>query len=251
MKRFFVWVMQSSNYQTFLRFCLIFVLVASLRHVAYAFSTLESNTGKCVVLLFFEAANCSLFWGYFQAIAIDLVIVALAYGIRARTEAGRDVIWYWVGVVAFTLVSTYANLLYGLVFSGKVPASVDWPWLSRMMVYAKPFLLSGVLPLMLIYISHITAYARREEVEQLHGGLVPYAALVRQAQARGILDTWQAQNGTTQTPRVAWLVKEFTSQIGGNLPAVEADQAIIDWRSRNGISGRRPAELEPGRNGVG
>lgn len=82
--------------------------------------------------------------------------------------------------------------------------------------------------------------------------VAPYAALVRQAQARGILDAWQNQNGTTQTPRVAWLVKEFWRQIGGDLPAAEADQAIIDWRSRNGISGRRPAELEPaGRNGTG
>lgn len=86
---------------------------------------------------------------------------------------------------------------------------------------------------------------------QAQPGPAPYAALVRQAQARGILDAWQNQNGAAQTPRVAWLCKEFTSQIGGNLPAMEADQAIIEWRSRNGISGRRPAELEPGRNGVG
>lgn len=106
---------------------------------------------------------------------------------------------------------------------------------------------TAINPLLVILIGIVEDDASAEA----RPGPAPYAALVRQAQARGILDTWQAQNGTTQTPRVAWLVKEFTSQIGGNLPAAEADQAIIDWRSRNGISGRRPAEPEPERNGVG
>lgn len=226
------------DYQTFLHFSLIFVLVASLRHVAYAFSTLESNTRACGVLLFFVAQNCSVFWGYFQAIAIDLVIVALAYGIRTRSETGASVRWYWVGVVSFTLVSTYANLLYGLVFSGEVPASRDWPALSQVMVYAKPFLLSGVLPLMLIYISHITAYARVGEVIPARVAL-PFRERVQRAWAEALADEWAERNGSA-TPPAGWLQEQYQARIGEAVPPAIADAVAMRWA--RGVDGEARAE---------
>ena len=223
------------DYQTFLHFSLVFVLVASLRHVAYAFSTLESNTGQCTVLVFWVADNCSLFWGYFQAIAIDLVIVALAYGIRTRSESGQGVRWYWVGVVTFTAISTYANLLYGLVFSGQVPPSADWPRLSQMMVYAKPFLLSGVLPLMLIYISHITAYAGRGVV-RLADVSLPYRERVQRTWAEAIAGEWRGLG----IPPAGWLHAEYEARIGERLPHSVADEvALARW------GGAPPALPEP------
>lgn len=106
---------------------------------------------------------------------------------------------------------------------------------------------TAINPLLVILIGIVEDDTRAEG----QPGAAPYAALVRQAQAQGILDTWQRQHGAVQTPRVAWLTGEFQRQIGDSLPAAEADQAIIEWRSRNGISGRRPAEPEPGPNGVG
>ncbi len=240
------------NHQHFLQFALLFVLVASLRHVAWGFSTLESNTGACSVLLLFRVEQCNLFWGYFQSIAVDLVIIALAYGIRQRATLGLSAKWYWVGVAGFTFISTYANLLYGLVFSLPVDASRDWPRLAYVLVLAKPFLLSAVLPIMLIYISHITANAKpaqRSDAPKAERKPVLFPALVAKAQALGMLNQWQMENGT-KTPRVGWLQAQFEQTVGEPLPHDIADEAIIQWRSENGISGRRPEEAV-GVNGRG
>lgn len=239
------------NHQHFLQFALLFVLVASLRHVAWAFSTLESNTGACRVLLVFQVEQCNLFWGYSQSIAVDLVIIALAYGIRQRATLGLSAKWYWVGVAGFTFISTYANLLYGLVFSLPVDASRDWPALTYLLVLAKPFLLSAVLPIMLIYISHITASAQpaqRKGDAQPERKAALFPALVAEAQARGLLNQWQMEYGT-KTPRVGWLQGKYHEATGEDLRPDVADKVIVAWRSENGISGRRPEEA--GVNGRG
>lgn len=187
--------------QTFLRFSLIFVLIGSLRHVAWGFSTLE-NSG-----------SWSLFWGYFQAIAIDLVVIALAYGIEQRKKATLPTGWYWVGIVGFVLVSTYANLLYGLVFSIKVIPSKDWPQLGLWMVNLKPFVLSGVLPIMLVYISHITAGSQA-------GSVTVNRPELKAAWVKSIIDHWQESRQRIPTP--AELVRVYTQETGAQLTVQEA-----------------------------
>jgi len=232
--------------QNFLQFALIFVLVGSLRHVAWGFSTLETAGQSCQVA-FIRVGDCGLFWGYFQALAIDLVLVVLSLAIVDRKKRGQSTRWYWAGVIGFVIVSIYANLLYGLVFSQTVPASADWPVLSRLMVYGKPFVLSGVLPIMLVYISHVISEAQGQP--ETPADVPPFAARrVREAQAGVLLDRWEQSNGT-KTPTVAWLREQFGEVVGEALPVDEADGAIVLWRSAQGVSGRRPAE--PGRNGTG
>lgn len=189
------------NSLTFLRFALIFVLIGSLRHVAWGFSTLE-NSG-----------SWSLFWGYFQAVAIDLVVIALAYGIEQRKKASLPTGWYWVGIVGFVLVSTYANLLYGLVFSVDVQQSRDWPRLSLWMVYLKPFVLSGVLPIMLVYISHITAGSQASAITINRPEL-------KAAWVRSIIDHWQQSRQRIPTP--AELVRVYSQETGQVLTVQEA-----------------------------
>lgn len=193
--------MKKPSSLTFLRFALIFVLIGSLRHVAWGFSTLE-NSG-----------SWSLFWGYFQAIAIDLVVIALAYGIEQRKKATLPTGWYWVGIVGFVLVSTYANLLYGLVFSVDVQQSRDWPRLSLWMVYLKPFVLSGVLPIMLVYISHITAGSQVTTITANRPEL-------KAAWVRSIIDHWQQSRQRIPTP--AELVRVYSQETGQVLTVQEA-----------------------------
>lgn len=190
----------------FLRFSLIFVLVGSLRHVAWGFSTLES------------AGGWGLFWGYFQAIAIDLVVIALAYGIEQRKRSGLPTLWYWVGIVGFVFVSTYANLLYGLVFSSQVQASKDWPTLSLWMVYLKPFVLSGVLPIMLVYISHITAGSQV-------GGVIGSRPGLKTAWVKSIIDGYLKDTGRKPTP--AELAKVYAQETGQTMTGQEANGYLI------------------------
>jgi len=114
---------------------LILALVGSLRHVAWGFSTLEQ--GDIVA-------------GYIQAVAVDLGLLALALGIQDRKRNSRGTLSLWLGVALFCAVSTYANLLHGLYFQTDLGLA-EWQWL----VFARPFVLSGVLPLLVVYLSEI------------------------------------------------------------------------------------------------
>lgn len=217
--------------QTFLRISLIFVLVGSLRHVAWGFSTLEGN------------GVWPLAVGYFQALAVDLVVVALSYAIEQHKKSGLSkdkwyhadiVTWYWVGIVGFVLVSTYANLLYGLVFSIKVKQSTDWPELSLWMVYLKPFVLSGVLPIMLVYISHITAGSQASSVTVSRPEL-------KTAWVRSIIDHWQQTRQRIPTP--AELVRVYSQETGQALTVQEATGFLAPAPVIQAI--QAPVSIEP------
>jgi hypothetical protein len=121
--------------QSLLWLALVLALVGSLRHVAWGFSTLERG---------------DLIAGYVQAVAVDVGLFALAIGIQDRRRQARPTLALWVGVGLFSLVSTYANLLHGLYFATDIGLS-SWAWL----VGARPVILSGVLPALVIYLSEV------------------------------------------------------------------------------------------------
>ena len=113
---------------------LLLALVGSLRHVAWAFATLEGG---------------DLIAGYVQAVAVDIGLFSLAYGIQQRRREHRSTLVLWAGVLLFSLISTYANLLHGLHFASDLGLST-WG-------LARPFLLSGVLPVLVVYLSEIVS----------------------------------------------------------------------------------------------
>ncbi len=121
--------------QTLLWLALVLALVGSLRHVAWGFSTLEQG---------------DMLAGYIQAIAVDLGLFALAMGIQNRKRQARGTRWLWAGVLLFSAVSTYANLLHGLAFQTDLGLQ-GWQWL----VSIRPVVLSGVLPLLVVYLSEV------------------------------------------------------------------------------------------------
>lgn len=138
--------------QSVLWLALVLALVGSLRHVAWGFSTLEQG---------------DIIAGYIQAVAVDLGLFALALGIQSRRRQNRGVRMLWAGVLLFSAVSTYANLLHGLHFQTDL-GLVGWGWL----VSIRPVILSGVLPLLVVYLAEVA------------GDDVNHAAKVAEREAR-------------------------------------------------------------------
>lgn len=127
------------NVKTFLYLALVLALLSSLAHVAYAFSTVNGGN-------WLEA--------YISAIAIDVGLVALALGITKRKEAGQRTLFLWGGVLLFSLISTYANWLAGIIHIEKLqPADVGN--VGLWLVGLRPILLSAVLPTLVVYLSEV------------------------------------------------------------------------------------------------
>ena len=111
---------------------LLLALVGSLRHVAWAFSTIEAG---------------DLLAGYVQAVAVDAGLCVLALSIQQRRKQKRGVLVLWGGVSAFSAISIYANYLFGVVHQADIAAGPLAAW--------RPVVLSAVLPLLVLYLSEI------------------------------------------------------------------------------------------------
>lgn len=143
------------NLNNLLYIALFLALLASLGHVAYAFSTVNGGNWP-------EA--------YISAVAIDVGLLALAAGINQRKGKQRSTWPLWVGVILFSVISTYANWLSGVVHVAPL-AGQDAPLvLSRArlavaqasgfgawLVTLRPVLLSAVLPALVIYLAEIAS----------------------------------------------------------------------------------------------
>lgn len=118
-------------------------MIGSIQHVAWSFASLSGG---------------NMTFGYIQAGAVDIGILALAYGVQIRKRVKRSTRRLWVGVVVFSLVSTYANLLYGLAHLSDIGVGPIADW--------RPYVLSAVLPLMVIYLSEVVSEDVQHAVEE-------------------------------------------------------------------------------------
>lgn len=118
-------------------------MVGSIQHVAWSFASLSGG---------------DMIFGYIQAIAVDIGILALAYGVQIRKRVKRPTTRLWVGVVVFSAVSTYANLLYGLAHLSDIGVGK--------LADLRPYILSAVLPLMVIYLSEVVSEDVQHAVEE-------------------------------------------------------------------------------------
>lgn len=138
--------------QALLYVALVLALLSSLKHVAFAFSTVNGND-------WIEA--------YLSAIAIDVGLLALAAGINRRKSQRRNTTMLWLGVALFSLISVYANWLAGVVHISQLGASVSG--LAAFLADLRPILLSSVLPLLVIYLSEVATdneeYAQQQEAK--------------------------------------------------------------------------------------
>lgn len=121
---------------------LALALAGSLKHLAAIFASVDGN----------------LFMGWLQAIAIDTGLFALAYSIRVRKVARRNVKPLWFGVAVFTGISVYGNLAYGLfATSGSFP-----PWV----VASKPVVLAASLPILVLFLSELLSDDRQHAAKE-------------------------------------------------------------------------------------
>lgn len=182
-------IRRTSFVQAVLWLSLGLALAGSIKHVAWAFATLE---------------NGDLVSGYIQALAVDAGLFGLAFGIQRRKKQKRHTRGLWGGVVLFSLISAYANLLHGLAFATPIPVVLgEWSNMQAAGAFfdfapaLRPFLLSSVLPLLVIYLTEVVsedrefmvaAEARREKREgkKKATGIIPtpeQAAIAREALA--------------------------------------------------------------------
>ena len=130
--------------QNLLYTALVLALLSSLEHVAFAFATTNGNN-------WYEA--------YISAVAIDLGLLALAAGINKRKTENRSTKTLWGGVILFSVISTYANWLAGIAHVVAIDVSLDTMagQANGWLVSLRPILLSGVLPILVIYLSEIVS----------------------------------------------------------------------------------------------
>lgn len=121
---------------------LILVFIASVRHVAYSYSTIDGG---------------SMFVGYLAAIAIDLGLIVIA-----RAQARHpDRTLFRTGVVIFISTSVYSNWISGLAhnthFEYTRYSNELINYTVSFFVEARPFVLSMVLPVMILYLTEVIA----------------------------------------------------------------------------------------------
>lgn len=113
---------------------LLAAMVGSIQHVAWSFGTLsEGDTWS----------------GLIQAAAVDIGLTALTLGIHRRKREKRSTWLIWVLMGLFGIVSVYANLLYGLAHQIELGLGT----IEKL----RPFILSAVLPLMVISLSEVVS----------------------------------------------------------------------------------------------
>lgn len=104
-------------------------LVSSVKHVAWAFGTLE-----------FEGEQ---WFGWIPALAVDAGLAAIAYGIHQRKKAKRPTRALWFGLFFFSAISIIANVMHGSTVNNGIDLTT--------------IVLSATLPIMVIYLGDIVS----------------------------------------------------------------------------------------------
>lgn len=119
-------------------------LAASLKHVAWAFGTLE-----------FEGQQWN---GWLAALAVDAGLAALAYAIQQRRRAKRPVWTLWLGISLFAGISAFANLLHAMAVqvNGQLVTVATFSQVDALAL-AKAIVLSATLPLLVVYLGEIVS----------------------------------------------------------------------------------------------
>ena len=123
---------------------LLATLIGTLYNTTWAFSTVNAG---------------SMAFGFVQAVAADLGLVALAATLAERRARGERAGWLWVAVGGFVGVSTYASYLHSYAQA----TALDAPGAAL-----RPLLLGAFLPLMLFALVEVVSHARRASAPATH-----------------------------------------------------------------------------------
>jgi len=148
------------------------VLVASWAHVAGTFGTLEHG-GAPAWLRSLAPITAPM-----AAVAVDVGLIALAWGVGARARAGKPARDLWAGVAVFAALSALANFDHALsVVAGPGDASgvATFVALTRYS-QLKLIALSATLPLLALYLARVLETSAATE----RGAVAPPAPVVEQ-----------------------------------------------------------------------
>ncbi len=180
--------------------------------------------------------------------------LALEYILRRIRRIEIRTTYWWISVVfACLILVTFPVLTTPYVVAVLSGASIAE--ILNGLVSASPALwlwslaISSIIPIVVAAIGVVRDDDQAEPQPATHAEATPFET--RRAIMSEILDRWSITGNGTKTPTVMWLINQYRQATGEQLPAAEADAAIVDWRAMNGVTGRRPAEPEPMVNGVG
>jgi len=126
-------------------FAFTLALIASLRHVAWVFGTMEFAGEE--------------WYGWLAAIAVDAGLAALAYAIQQRRRAKRPVTSLWLGVSLFALISAYANATHALTVRLATGDTLTLDAIAQLdpLAIFQAILLSATLPALVVYLGEIVS----------------------------------------------------------------------------------------------
>lgn len=148
----------------------ILALASSVNHLAWAFGKLEFTPMV----------------GWIPALAVDFGLAALAYAIQQRKRAKRQTRMLWYGVMAFSAISAFANLLHAIAVVSAADTNITWEAIKAVdgLTLTKAIILSASLPLLVVYLGEIVSSddaeaAKVAEREQRRQEKVEDAAVIR------------------------------------------------------------------------
>lgn len=143
-------------------------LGASISHLAWTFGTLEHYP-----------------WiGWIPAIAVDLGMAGIAYGIQQRKRARKAAWQYWLALVVFAGISALANLYHALALEAGGDLSTSGLYALDWLSITKAITLSAALPILAIVLAEIVSADDAREAERLADAERRDAArLAREAEA--------------------------------------------------------------------
>lgn len=125
-------------------------LGASISHLAWTFGTLEHAP-----------------WvGWIPAIAVDLGMAGIAYGIQQRKRARRGAVLYWLALAVFAFISAAANLYHALAWEAGSALTVSGLGMLDWLAIAKAVILSAALPGLAIVLAEIVSADDAREADR-------------------------------------------------------------------------------------
>lgn len=197
----------------------ILALFASVNHLAWAFGRLEFTA-----------------WvGWIPALAVDFGLAALAYAIQQRKRAKRQTRMLWLGVIAFSVISAFANLLHAVaVVSDAAVVTLEVIRAVDALTLTKAVVLSASLPLLVVYLGEIVSSddaeaAKAAEREMRRLERIEEAVTEREETPAPVaveeIDTSQA----AARPKTALTLNEFLATVAASATGEFGPGEAAEW----------------------
>lgn len=170
-------------------FVMLLVMGASVSHLAATFGTLEVLGLEIV--------------GWLPAIAVDAGLLAITYAAHTKRQKGDSPRFLHIGMAIFVALSVFANVdhattvvteRYGIT-EGWFGWQTSWQW-----QFAKVWLLSGVLPLLIWFVAEVIGVLFANSTDKKQGTAIARSDKLRSHSDKKITVT--VTKPTTDKPKL-------------------------------------------------